>query len=218
MLFQAWRVAVVIGGRSGPRNAQSQRREHHTDSRRVSVCNHHRSPVGQGWCFPLFHVSSPHKAWQAWGFMAYEAVGHFERIRGANKQAHLDTILHYADMAMQGCYSSLSPCVHDPFPGFFNAIALSSSASLQDTLRLLALWFKYGEHETIWKTLNAGVEKVNIDTWLPVRQCCSVTESLISPPGHPPVYCAHSHLETAHAPGHSRSSVRHRPTTSSGME
>ena len=54
--------------------------------------------------------------------------------------------------------------------GFFNAIALSSSASLQDTLRLLTLWFKYGDHESIWTTINAGVEKVSSETWLPVYE------------------------------------------------
>ena len=53
--------------------------------------------------------------------------------------------------------------------GFFNAIALSTKASLQDTLQLLTLWFNYGHHESIWTTINSGLEKVNIETWLPVR-------------------------------------------------
>ena len=66
----------------------------------------------------------------------------------------------------------------EQFLGFFNAIALSSNASLQDTLRLLTLWFKYGDHESIWTTINAGVDKVNIETWLPV--CKNVILMIVS--------------------------------------
>jgi len=52
--------------------------------------------------------------------------------------------------------------------GFFRSIALSPSMSLQDTLRLLTLWFKYGRLKEVETTLMEGFSTVSIDTWLRV--------------------------------------------------
>jgi phosphatidylinositol kinase/protein kinase (PI-3 family) len=53
--------------------------------------------------------------------------------------------------------------------GFFRSIALSHGAqTLQDTLRLLTLWFKYGGDRLIEPVLQEGFNSVPIDTWLPV--------------------------------------------------
>jgi FKBP12-rapamycin complex-associated protein len=54
------------------------------------------------------------------------------------------------------------------FQGFFHSIALRSEDALQDTLRLLTLWFKYGAHEEISHTIASGFSMVKVDTWLPV--------------------------------------------------
>lgn len=52
--------------------------------------------------------------------------------------------------------------------GFFKSIALRPSNSLQDTLRLLTLWFKFGSHESISLAMEDGFNQVSIDTWLEV--------------------------------------------------
>lgn len=52
--------------------------------------------------------------------------------------------------------------------GFFKSIALSNTSSLQDTLRLLTLWFAHGGHHEVNATVNEGFTTVNIDTWLEV--------------------------------------------------
>lgn len=66
--------------------------------------------------------------------------------------------------------------------GFIRSIALAPSENLQDTLRLLTLWFTYGfkrEIETAIKEVRSvrceaftyvaqGFDIINIDTWLAV--------------------------------------------------
>ncbi len=52
--------------------------------------------------------------------------------------------------------------------GFFKSIALSSGNSLQDTLRLLTLWFKFGHRADVSVALSDGFSSVSIDTWLQV--------------------------------------------------
>lgn len=52
--------------------------------------------------------------------------------------------------------------------GFFRSIALGPGQSLQDTLRLLTLWFKYGALKDVEAALLEGFNTVKIDTWLQV--------------------------------------------------
>ncbi|XP_071482072.1 serine/threonine-protein kinase mTOR-like [Diadema antillarum] len=56
------------------------------------------------------------------------------------------------------------PAVH----GFFRSIALSNENSLQDTLRLLTLWFDYGQYTEVYEALTDGIKSIQIDTWLQV--------------------------------------------------
>lgn len=57
------------------------------------------------------------------------------------------------------------PAVH----GFVRSISLSSDNSLQDTLRLLTLWFDYGQWTEVYEALTEGIKTLQIDTWLQVR-------------------------------------------------
>lgn len=50
--------------------------------------------------------------------------------------------------------------------GFFHLIALSTSNSLQDTLRLLTLWFKFGGIPEAAQAMADGFGMVKIDNWL----------------------------------------------------
>ncbi len=58
----------------------------------------------------------------------------------------------------------VAPAIH----GFFKSIALGSEKSLQDILRLLTLWFKYGHREKVEIALKEGFDTLPIDTWLQV--------------------------------------------------
>jgi len=52
--------------------------------------------------------------------------------------------------------------------GFFRSISLSHGSSLQDTLRLLTLWFDYGQWVPVYEALVEGLRTIEIDTWLQV--------------------------------------------------
>ena len=53
--------------------------------------------------------------------------------------------------------------------GFSRSIALGGEGvALQDILRLLTLWFKYGEGAEIDAAVREGVEAIAVDTWLAV--------------------------------------------------
>lgn len=58
--------------------------------------------------------------------------------------------------------------ISDSEIGFFESIALRPNNSLQDTLRLLTLWFKFGAHEAIGIAMEDGFSRVSVDTWLEV--------------------------------------------------
>ncbi|KAF7324662.1 Serine/threonine-protein kinase TOR [Mycena kentingensis (nom. inval.)] len=96
-----------------------------------------------------------YKAWHTWAMANFNVVGQLDnpdkRDRGASVSAHL-----------------LPTHVVQSITGFFKSIALRSEDALQDTLRLLTLWFKYGAHEDISHAIAAGFSSVEIDTWLPV--------------------------------------------------
>ena len=52
--------------------------------------------------------------------------------------------------------------------GFFKSIALSHGNSLQDTLRLLTLWFDYGQYTKVYEAVVEGIPTIEIGTWLQV--------------------------------------------------
>ena len=63
----------------------------------------------------------------------------------------------------------LSDYCRTAIKGFFQSIALSSSVnSLQDTLRLLTLWFEFGHLQGVNDVLVEGIRTVQIDNWLQV--------------------------------------------------
>ncbi|KAL4938041.1 hypothetical protein BDV06DRAFT_201821 [Aspergillus oleicola] len=98
-----------------------------------------------------------YKAWHSW------ALANFEVVTTIASQASKD-----------GGNLSLVPGhivtehVIPAIRGFLRSIALSSTSSLQDTLRLLTLWFNHGGDQEVNAVLTEGFNAVNIDTWLAV--------------------------------------------------
>ncbi|KAJ3083694.1 phosphatidylinositol kinase- protein kinase tor1, partial [Quaeritorhiza haematococci] len=91
-----------------------------------------------------------YKAWHAWALANFEVLSFYEKI--------------HETIPTQILVAHVVPSVQ----GFFRSIALSKGNSLQDTLRLLTLWFKYGYQQDVNVAIGEGFNNVSIDTWLQV--------------------------------------------------
>ncbi|KXN68608.1 hypothetical protein CONCODRAFT_9086, partial [Conidiobolus coronatus NRRL 28638] len=88
--------------------------------------------------------------WHAWAIANFEVVNYYR---------HSDTKVYQHVLS-----NYVVPAVH----GFFQSISLSSGNSLQDTLRLLTLWFEYGSYSNVNSAIAEGFSSVSIDNWLQV--------------------------------------------------
>ena len=95
-----------------------------------------------------------YKAWHAW------ALANFEVVTAFTSQANREAVI----LPNAVVIDHVVPAVK----GFFRSIALSSTSSLQDTLRLLTLWFAHGNHLEVDQAVDQGVSEVSVDTWLEV--------------------------------------------------
>ena len=96
-----------------------------------------------------------YKAWHAF------ALANFEVVTSLASHADQDKTLSLPDHIV---LKHVVPAIQ----GFFKSIALSSTSSLQDTLRLLTLWFAHGGHNEVNQAVTEGFTSVSIDTWLDV--------------------------------------------------
>ena len=95
-----------------------------------------------------------YKAWHAW------ALANFEVVTSITSQADRETAI----VPQHIIQDHVVPAVK----GFFKSIALSSSSSLQDTLRLLTIWFAHGGDHEVNAAVTEGFASVSVDTWLEV--------------------------------------------------
>ncbi|KAF2280167.1 phosphatidylinositol 3-kinase tor2 [Westerdykella ornata] len=95
-----------------------------------------------------------YKAWHSW------ALANFEVVNNITSKADRET----TEVPSNVVHDHVVPAIH----GFFKSIALSSSSSLQDSLRLLTLWFSHGGLPEVNRTISEGTKTVPIDTWLEV--------------------------------------------------
>uniref|UniRef100_A0A6I8SE13 Serine/threonine-protein kinase TOR n=1 Tax=Xenopus tropicalis TaxID=8364 RepID=A0A6I8SE13_XENTR len=139
------------------------------------------------------HDHNWYKAWHAWAVMNFEAVLHFKHQnhpRDEKKVRHPST----ASAPPEGSESESEGESNDNSPvsspvqkkpsedishtlllytvpavqGFFRSISLSRGNNLQDTLRVLTLWFDYGHWPDVNEALVEGIKTIQIDTWLQV--------------------------------------------------
>ncbi|XP_063292058.1 serine/threonine-protein kinase mTOR [Pelobates fuscus] len=135
------------------------------------------------------HDSTWYKAWHALAVMNFEAVLHFKQqkeIRDEKKVRHHSSASANTDGSeseSEGDSNASSP-VPSPVQkktedsllqytvpavqGFFRSISLSRGNNLQDTLRVLTLWFDYGHWPDVNDALVEGIKTIQIDTWLQV--------------------------------------------------
>ncbi|KAI1483190.1 FAT-domain-containing protein [Daldinia eschscholtzii] len=95
-----------------------------------------------------------YKAWHAW------ALANFEIVQALTPPA--DRNVPRPDSSI--IINHVVPAVQ----GFFKSIALSSGSALQDTLRLLTLWFAHGGNSEVNAAVTQGFGTVSVDTWLEV--------------------------------------------------
>ncbi|XP_006461841.1 hypothetical protein AGABI2DRAFT_151460 [Agaricus bisporus var. bisporus H97] len=95
-----------------------------------------------------------YKAWHTWALTNFEVVSELEA------QAEGRTV----DIPGEGIAAHVVQAVE----GFFRSIALKNVDALQDILRLLTLWFKFGAHDDVSDAMANGFSTVEVDTWLEV--------------------------------------------------
>ncbi|XP_072283025.1 serine/threonine-protein kinase mTOR isoform X8 [Pyxicephalus adspersus] len=139
------------------------------------------------------HDSTWYKAWHAWAVMNFEAVLHFKhqhQPRDDKKVRHpsnasANTEGSESESEAESTENSPVPSPVQKKPsedmshtllqytvpavqGFFRSISLSRGNNLQDTLRVLTLWFDYGHWPDVNEALVEGIKTIQIDTWLQV--------------------------------------------------
>ncbi|KAK6628142.1 hypothetical protein RUM43_001953 [Polyplax serrata] len=111
------------------------------------------------------HDPQWYKAWHAWAYMNFETVLFYKHQQqdGSGEQK-LGTIKNSEQGKEAFIYKFAAPAVE----GFVRSISLSRGSSLQDTLRLLTLWFDYGQYTDVYDAIVSGLNRIEIDTWLQV--------------------------------------------------
>ncbi|TVY80760.1 Serine/threonine-protein kinase tor2 [Lachnellula suecica] len=97
-----------------------------------------------------------YKAWHAW------ALANFEIVQAFSLRSDRDS--RDAVVPPNILVDYVVPAVR----GFFKSISLSDGSSLQDTLRLLTLWFAHGGSPDVNAAVTEGFASVSVDTWLEV--------------------------------------------------
>jgi serine/threonine-protein kinase mTOR len=95
-----------------------------------------------------------YKAWHAW------ALANFEIVQALSQKPNRELAVVPHSIIID----HVVPAVR----GFFKSISLSSGSSLQDTLRLLTLWFAHGGSSEVNAAVTEGFASVSVDTWLEV--------------------------------------------------
>lgn len=111
-----------------------------------------------------------YKAWHTWALANFEVVGFLENQHNKINDVPTNELAAHIVSAVTG-KESVHPTdlsVLIPFLGFFRSISLRNENALQDTLRLLTLWFKYGAHDDVSHAMSNGFTDVEVDTWLEV--------------------------------------------------
>lgn len=119
-------------------------------------------------CYERATIHDPnwYKAWHSWAFM------NFKVIQNQQQQLHdlynSQTIPPGDQTKAQKEQLIISQYAVQAVDGFFKSISLQQGNSLQDTLRLLTLWFDYGQYPEIFDALERGMKVIEINTWLQV--------------------------------------------------
>ncbi|XP_054720357.1 serine/threonine-protein kinase mTOR-like [Uloborus diversus] len=123
-----------------------------------------------------------YKVAHAWAYMNYEAALFYKQqdqqkhnmenqLPPAEGSESFSSIQDHSSLGSVKVFTSAEHVCKYAVPavrGFFHSITLSHGSSLQDTLRLLTLWFDYGHMPEVNKAVTEGLKTVSIETWLQV--------------------------------------------------
>uniref|UniRef100_A0A2H8U2W2 Serine/threonine-protein kinase TOR n=1 Tax=Melanaphis sacchari TaxID=742174 RepID=A0A2H8U2W2_9HEMI len=118
-----------------------------------------------------FHDPSWYKAWHSWAYMNFETVLFYKHQQNKSQTNDQATEKGEVDKDDSECPKSEKYIKRFTVPaveGFFRSISLSQGSSLQDTLRLLTLWFEYGQYHHVYEAIVDGLKSSQINTWLQV--------------------------------------------------
>lgn len=107
-------------------------------------------------------ILGSYKAWHSWAYANFKVIQTQRMALTNNSDAGLNTATAAANELLIQQYAVPA------LKGFFRSINLSKGNSLQDTLRLLTLWFDYGQTTEVIDALNEGIRIIEINTWLQV--------------------------------------------------
>ena len=112
-----------------------------------------------------------YKAWHTWALANFAVISHMESpADGKPNDVAGERLAVHVVQAVKGWSAPtyLFFFSNVIFPGFFRSIALRNQDALQDILRLLTLWFKFGQHDEVSHAMGGGFSTVEVDTWLQV--------------------------------------------------
>ncbi|XP_066259712.1 serine/threonine-protein kinase mTor [Euwallacea similis] len=104
-----------------------------------------------------------YKAWHSWAYINFETV-----LLYRNKSEKDPDNSHSSQMERSSQEIDLTEHTVSAVKGFFKSIDLSRGSSLQDTLRLLTLWFEHGTSPQVSEAISDGIRTVDKNTWLQV--------------------------------------------------
>ncbi|KIY73583.1 atypical/PIKK/FRAP protein kinase [Cylindrobasidium torrendii FP15055 ss-10] len=107
-------------------------------------------------CYVMATQHDPdwYKAWHTWALANLDVITYLEG-QPENR---------FADSPPD----NLAKHVVQAIEGLFRSVSLRSTDTLQDTLRILTLWFKFGGHSEVGHVIGSGFNKVGVDNWLEV--------------------------------------------------
>lgn len=112
------------------------------------------------------HDPSWYKAWHSFAYTNYETVLFYKHQQG--EMINQDNSLSSSGSRNLCSSQYISRYAVPAVEGFFRSINLSHGNSLQDTLRLLTLWFEYGQWPEVYDAIVEGIRMIEINTWLQV--------------------------------------------------
>lgn len=102
-----------------------------------------------------------YKAWHNWALANFECIKAYND--GLSSKSYDDEVSTQFDHTL-----IVQHHVVPAIEGFFRSVSLSEQKSLQDTLRLLTLWFNYGGLPDTAKAMADGLQMIRIEVWLGV--------------------------------------------------
>lgn len=112
-----------------------------------------------------------YRAWHTWAMCNLDIINHLEREGEIHSDEHQQArvLIDHIVAAIEGMRLFWG-CIHVSLLciGFFRSISLQPENTLQDSLRLLTLWFKFGGADQVSEIVREGLAAVPVDTWLQV--------------------------------------------------